>query len=347
MELTNIIIVFDTNMLFIKYQGKTDYTKFYFNRTFDNILLEIEKLDIYEKCIILIPSVVWSEMEKQKLDAYEIDIKKVKDIRNVFPNAKIEIKDLDYKSFLSLEIKKYKEELSARLVKIDELALPDKEKFIKIVDRAFNKEPPFEGKVGESDKGFKDVLIWESILEYKSNNLNTDIIFYTNDKGFKVDLEKEFEEQFNGNKINIVSGEQNVISLIKEGAIKLNKTTYIEKSSTIYEKSEKYINGEEFKSELIKRFNFEMQDSNIPLFIEDILSISIDNIIYETETVVDGCLAYIKVNLNLNKKNGKFEDIFEKEYSFEVLLNIIDDEVALAEITLLSNEIRIILRGEE
>ena len=62
-----------------------------------------------------------------------------------------------------------------------ELPIPNNKCFTRIVERAFEKKAPFEGKEKNSDKGFKDVLIWESILELVEINPKSEIIFYSQD----------------------------------------------------------------------------------------------------------------------------------------------------------------------
>lgn len=58
----------------------------------------------------------------------------------------------------------------------------DEKIFDFIIDRANKKLPPFVE--GESDKGFKDCVIWYSILEYFKEHGEKEVLFITNDKGF-------------------------------------------------------------------------------------------------------------------------------------------------------------------
>ncbi|MGI6434975.1 MAG: PIN domain-containing protein [Syntrophomonadaceae bacterium] len=77
--------------------------------------------------------------------------------------------------------------------------------FSKILDRVFKKVPPFLSFDGASDKGFKDSLIWLSLLEFFQSNGEDDIIFITNDNGFRKNTDalcKEFSE-FTGKSIVI------------------------------------------------------------------------------------------------------------------------------------------------
>ncbi len=65
------------------------------------------------------------------------------------------------------------------------------------LDRANKKIPPFVVEA-KSDKGFKDTLIWLSILEYFKDNGENDVVFLTNDGGFLKASERlaaEFNER--------------------------------------------------------------------------------------------------------------------------------------------------------
>lgn len=61
-------IIFDTNVLFQRYESKADFSSFSFNSTYDNVVNMINQLDIYESVNLVIPSVVWREMEKQIIE---------------------------------------------------------------------------------------------------------------------------------------------------------------------------------------------------------------------------------------------------------------------------------------
>lgn len=63
--------------------------------------------------------------------------------------------------------------------------------------RALIKKPPFMKKKGSSDKGFKDSLLWLSVLEDDHSEYD-EIIILTNDNGFidsKNDLQNEFKNK--------------------------------------------------------------------------------------------------------------------------------------------------------
>lgn len=71
----------------------------------------------------------------------------------------------------------------------------DSEMFAKILQRAFMKIPPFI--TSGTDKGFKDSLMWLSILDFFKTTGEDEIVFVSSDNGFKestVNLCKEFKD---------------------------------------------------------------------------------------------------------------------------------------------------------
>jgi hypothetical protein len=75
--------------------------------------------------------------------------------------------------------------------------LRDAKTFDVMLNRVYEKKPPFSSVDGASDKGFKDSLIWLSLLNYFTKQGEDHVIFVTNDKGFgnqEADLCAEFKE---------------------------------------------------------------------------------------------------------------------------------------------------------
>ncbi|MDV0445540.1 hypothetical protein MmiAt1_11230 [Methanimicrococcus sp. At1] len=230
MSSNDYVVIFDTNKLFVNYTNSADFTKFNFNLTLNKIIEKVEVLDIYSEISIAIPIVVWEEMKKQEIDAYHKKIKENEEIfkkmsRHKFPNLylNIEKKDIAYESYIDEKIKEYQNQLKHYSVKIFNLDLPSENKFEKIIKRAFEKKAPFEGIDKRSDKGFKDALLWESVIEFKEKNPNSNIIFYCNDKNFCEILKQEYLELFNCD-IHIISEEEDIYEQLKIWSKELGKT---------------------------------------------------------------------------------------------------------------------------
>jgi hypothetical protein len=93
----------------------------------------------------------------------------------------------------ALTQKGYEELFGSRIIPF----LRDTKTFDAILNRVYQKKPPFISADGASDKGFKDSLIWYSLLDYFKNQGEDHVIFVTNDKNFRnqaADLCAEFKE---------------------------------------------------------------------------------------------------------------------------------------------------------
>jgi hypothetical protein len=81
-----------------------------------------------------------------------------------------------------------------------------------LMERVRFKKAPFFDQENSSDKGFKDSLIWMSILFYVSAASYTEYLIVTNDKGFlkkqREALIEEFNTCFADNKLNIINNNE-------------------------------------------------------------------------------------------------------------------------------------------
>ncbi len=62
----------------------------------------------------------------------------------------------------------------------------------KLIERANNKIPPFSAVENASDKGFKDYLLWVSILAFFKEKGEQEVEFISNDKAFLHFLDLRF-----------------------------------------------------------------------------------------------------------------------------------------------------------
>jgi predicted nucleic acid-binding protein len=185
MEEDKYKIVFDTN--FIYYDLSSDLDK-----VFNSNLLDIRKFldehklsDVY----LAIPDLVVKERLFQRLEDIEGAINKIDDVLEKFKNFNIK---LDLKSIKS---KNYQEILEK---KIDKILKVNKIKVIKTIDitqeilikRVLGKVKPFR----EGDRGFKDTIIWLSIIEDIKRNKDENYIFCTNNT--KDFIKESCQEEF-------------------------------------------------------------------------------------------------------------------------------------------------------
>jgi len=64
-----------------------------------------------------------------------------------------------------------------------------------VLKRAIERRSPFRRGKNSTDMGFKDVLIWESLLNYDNYDRYDKVILFTGDSGFDDDCKIEFESR--------------------------------------------------------------------------------------------------------------------------------------------------------
>ncbi len=122
---------------------------------------------------------------------------------------KLPVLQKDYNKIAKIEVMKSYEELAEKYriaiqAKYDKLfdthVIPfpkTVELFSEVLERAYKKLPPFSNADNASDKGFKDSLIWLSMLSYFKDNGENTVLFVTGDNGFKGNADAlciEFKE---------------------------------------------------------------------------------------------------------------------------------------------------------
>lgn len=186
-----IDVFIDTNIL---HSRNEQLDKALFVEKLKEIIGEIEINDIYTEIKILLPRMVLNELYQQQLEMFDDLNKRLENVS--MPNMQYD-RAFNYGEYLETIFKKAIMELKQGIVAVEVVDFPVSDRLNSIISRAIKKEPPFEGKEKHSDKGFKDVLIWESIKEYKEKHINDIIVFYCNDNLLASNaLRKEFKEDF-------------------------------------------------------------------------------------------------------------------------------------------------------
>jgi hypothetical protein len=198
-----ISVVLDTNVLFSR---DKNFSKAMFEDQLIQLIDEIEANDLQDRVQLLIPQIVIDELCTRQCEDYEEAYIKVRDVQ--FHNCTIEY-DETYSKVVEGLFLKILDDLQNRLAKIKIIPYPDNTVLPAIISRAVKKLPPFEGKAKASDKGFKDVLIWESVLEYKRKNSLDDLILFSGDGRISDgSLIKEFHSLFN-DEIHVIKWDSN------------------------------------------------------------------------------------------------------------------------------------------
>jgi rRNA-processing protein FCF1 len=186
MESEKLIIFFDTNILYVSGDKGEDFSEFSLNTVYIGLADFIERND-FEGVKIFIPKIVLEELSFQKRKRYPESLKTLKNHFKNFdklPGFILQApEDFDYNPYLHQRIEEYIAKMG-----IDILPYPSNERFNNLIQRAVEKRPPFKGKDTISDKGFKDAINWESILEFVRSHECENYILYSKDQDFSEEL---------------------------------------------------------------------------------------------------------------------------------------------------------------
>lgn len=196
---------------------------------------------------IFIPRVVISEVQGQKTRDIRTDYQKIsnlikKNSDSFVYDESFELEDVISKS--EDDIERWLEEYCDKnILDYNNIKLND------ILFRAKYKVAPFIDEQGSSDKGFKDSLIWLSILKNKDIEKYDEVILVTNDKsGFNKRETALLEEYETQNKNKIVF-KKNIEELYEE--LYVSKKDDINKSNTLSESEDvNIIDAQHIKEEL-------------------------------------------------------------------------------------------------
>lgn len=163
-----IYIVPDSNFLHISFDKSktTSYSRFYLNQPFEE-LISLRDLDTCNDIVqVLLPEMVLRELVEQKTTQYEKDIVEYNMLALRLDKPKEEFESAI--SYRNEAMKQAKEFLYAKSVNL--IPICDTKYWSRIIDKAIRKEAPFEGTEGKTDKGFKDTVIFFSMIEYAREN---------------------------------------------------------------------------------------------------------------------------------------------------------------------------------
>lgn len=178
-----ILIIFETSSI---RNQKNNYSDVDFGFDFINIRKYIDYKKINNQVCLAVTKFSIDEFIIGRNNEFLKSAKDYKKINNL-PNVSIPKDDFDYTSYL-----KGKTMLFLKKNNVFVIPYPNKNRFYDITKRCLLKQRPFINNDKHSDYGFKDVIIWESILSFSDINNFKKVIFICNDNGFDDFCEKEF-----------------------------------------------------------------------------------------------------------------------------------------------------------
>lgn len=259
-----IYIVPDSNFLHISFDKSRTitYSHFGFNQPFDE-LISLRDLDTCNDMIqILMSEIVLRELVEQKVIQYEKDVDAYNMLALRMGKLKEEFDSVS--SYREEALKQAKEFLDTKSVNI--IPVCDKMYWDCIIDKAIRKEAPFEGMEGKADKGFKDTLIFFSMIDYARKNkgsyyfVSKDRIFSGKIKNGSVNrLQQEFFD-WSGSSFHVVAD----IDELKRRIVRKEPEQILEKLHYTMNAEEIKINQEPTKIPIeIKREIPIFEESNV------------------------------------------------------------------------------------
>ena len=295
-------IVFDSNFL---WHDNEDRLAHLFNSTIVDLKKFITENKISGDISLFVPQMVFDERLSQMLANIG---KVINDIDSSFKNLEVfsvkkparGYKTKDYGSFLTKEAKKF---LESNVISVLKTPKIDQKVLIK---RAISTVKPFN----RIDKGFKDTVIWLTILDDAKKSSDTTYILCTSDKtGFHDDVLKK-EMKSHKNDLVVVTSTQQIKEFfdkelhlelelkqkhadIKNEILKKIGTVMVNVNESLLDEGKSSVNIFKFNSFRLPRYNVLADDSEQEIVGYDFKDMTIKNIsqpsgsIYTVETEIE------------------------------------------------------------
>lgn len=226
------LIVFDTNSLRSTDAGEVAYSFFAFGRPFQVIESFIIEKNLAEDVHIAIPTWAIEELKDQKNRQYKTDIvefqklaKRLSGLPHI-PEITLPEEEFDCATYVGEKAIAYLATKQIKLLEIkEEIANTVLRSMMTRVMKDEAKKQPFAHSGKYKDAGFKDNVVWESLMHFDDVTNYDKIIFLSRDGDYK-NCDVEFREKWQRH-ISILKDENNVIvdiqkdydNYIKERAI--------------------------------------------------------------------------------------------------------------------------------
>lgn len=222
------LIVFDTNSLRSMEAGDIAYSSFSFGKPYVTIEQFVKANKLEADVTLAVPEMVIEELKQQKQRSYQKDIQDLKKIiKRLTGLPHIGADDLkipdEYFSCADFIEGKAREYLKANAVNLlvmqDEHAPSMLKSMLAKVIGAFEKEDkpksPFAHSGKFRDAGFKDSLIWETLMHFESVKDFDKVIFLTRDGDYKENCIDDFQTKWERH-IEIEKDENRVVAKLNE-----------------------------------------------------------------------------------------------------------------------------------
>lgn len=202
------LVAYDTNSLRNLEAGDLAYKTFSFGKAFKDTQAFIIASGLEQYVSVAISELVIEELKIQKARKYKEDIEELKSIATRLagmphvPEGSIVIPDIQFNchTYVEEEAQKFIQSLSTQIIKIkdEDSSSILRSMIAKVVQE--KAKAPFKPPLGKDNKikdaGFKDNVIWESLMHYEFVKDFDKVIFVTEDNGFDG-CQAEFIDKWN------------------------------------------------------------------------------------------------------------------------------------------------------
>ncbi len=312
------LIVFDTNALRSTEAGQVAYSFFAFGKTYQLVEEYIVEKHLVDDIHLAIPSWAIEELKDQKQRQYKEDIKSFEalSVRLAglphIPEITLPEDEFDCVAYIKEKADTYLEEKGITLLEIkEEIAGTVLQSMMIRVMKDQKYKRPFAHAGKYKDAGFKDNILWESLMHFDGVADYDKVIFITKDGDYS-NCEHEFKEKWNKH-ISIEKDENNAIAEINK-----DYELYIEERE-IYDFSQ---------SEYFRDYLFDILKEKSEIVVDD------QNFKIENFEIVDTCVSVKRMPPNDDfEENVNIHSLIKVHYTDEV-----KKEIDIRATTTLSDE---------
>jgi hypothetical protein len=259
------LVILDTNKIRANFEWEMDYSNFEPKGDFIKITEWVEQNRLQGLVTVGLPEIVVEEVVENRRANFEKELgflkASLKKLENIsccdFSRIVLPKQDFDYRLFIRKKMEEYMG--TKPYVTFLRLNKENHSKTLeKIMKKALLKKKPFN----DSGKGFKDALIWETLLNFRDMNRYNNVFLLTEDRNFES-LQGEFAKTFS-----------------KDLRLEIDTTTLIVELEKIYglyvdyPELIRYLKTEYFRSQLQEQLTNEADFKIVNFELKHIVSIN-------------------------------------------------------------------------
>ncbi len=199
------LIIFDTNMLRSTDGGEVAYSSFSFGTAYNSIDRFIKENKLENDVTLAVSTMVISELKIQKQRQYNKDIQDLKNIVKrltglphiVDGSMQIPDENFDCAAYIEQQAQNYIQTKNINTLEYRDEHAPSmlKNMLLKVVGHD-NGKSPFARSGKFNDAGFKDSVIWETLMHYDKVQDYDKVIFLSKDGDYKENCVEEFNTKW-------------------------------------------------------------------------------------------------------------------------------------------------------